>query len=168
MVDQKIEKLSDEAEKTEARVGSLVNAVDGVKSEVEENREQLRKTIGELTSVKGDLGVKSGLIATNATELEALEELGRRNYYAFDITKSRQSQRVGPIDIKLKKADRRRNRYTMELLVDDKKVEKRNRTLLEPVQFYVPGARIPHEIVVNKIEKNHIVGYLSSPKVKKR
>ena len=112
--------------------------------------------------------MQSGLIATNATEFEALEELGRGNYHAFDITKSRQSQRVGPIDIKLKKADRRGNCYTMELLVDDKKVEKRNRTLLEPVQFYVPGARIPHEIVVNKIEKNYIVGYLSSPKVKKR
>ncbi len=167
-VDQKVEKLSVEAEKTEARVGSLVNAVDSVKSEVEKNREELQKTISELTSVKGDLGVKSGLIATNANELEALQELGQRNYYAFDITKSDHSQRVGPIDIRLKKASGKRNRYTMELLVDDKKVEKKNRTLLEPVQFYFVGARVPHEIVVNKIEKSRIVGYLSSPKVQKR
>ena len=143
VVDQKIEKLSDEAEKTEARVGSLVSAVDGVKSDVEKNREQLQKTIGELTSVKGDLGVKSGLIATNATELEALQELGRRNYHAFDITKSRQSQPVGPIDIRLKKADRRRNRYTMELLVDDKKVEKKNRTLLDPSSSTSPALASP-------------------------
>ena len=167
-VDQKVEQLSVEAEKTEARVGALVNTVDGVKSEVEKNREELQKTIGELTSVKGDLGVKSGLIATNAAELEALQELGDRNYHAFDITKSRHSQRVGSIDIRLKKASHKHNRYTMELLVDDKKVEKKNRTLLEPVQFYVVGARIPHEIVVNKIEKNRVVGYLSSPKVQKR
>ena len=167
-VDQKVEKLSAEAEKTQARVGSLVSEVDGVKSDVEKNREDLRKTIGELTSVKGDLGVKSGLIATNVAELEALQELGHRNYHTFDITKSRHSQRVGSIDIKLKKASHKRNRYTMELLVDDKTVEKKNRTLLEPVQFYVADARIPHEIVVNKIEKNRIVGYLSSPKAKKR
>ena len=167
-VDQKVEKLSTEAEKTQARVGSLVNTVDDVRSEVEKNREELQKTIGELTSVKGDLGVKSGLIATNAAELEALQELGQRNYHAFDITKSRHSQRVGSIDIRLKKASHKRNHYTMELLVDDKKVEKKNKTLLEPVQFYVAGARIPHEIVVNKIEKNRIVGYLSSPKVQKR
>ena len=167
-VDQKVEKLSTEAEKTQARVGSLVNAVDGVKSDVEKNREELQKTIGELTSVKGDLGVKSGLIATNAAELEALQELGHRDYHAFDITKSRHSQRVGSIDIRLKKASHKRNRYTMELLVDDKKVEKKNRTLLEPVQFYVAGARIPHEIVVNKIQKNRVVGYLSSPKDEKR
>ena len=167
-VDRKVEKLSVEAEKTEARVGSLVNAVDGVKSEVEKNREELQKTISELTSVKGDLGVKSGLIATNANELEALQELGQRNYHAFDVTKSDHSQRVGPIDIRLKKASRKRNRYTMELLVDDKRVEKKNRTLLEPVQFYFVGARIPHEIVVNNIEKNRVVGYLSSPKVQKR
>ena len=103
-VDQKVEKLSAETEETEARVGSLVNAVDGVKSEVEKNREELQKTIAELTSVKGDLGVKSGLIATNASELEALQELGQRNYHAFDITKSRHSQRVGSIDIRLKPA----------------------------------------------------------------
>ena len=70
--------------------------------------------------------------------------------------------------LSVKKASRKRNRYTMELLVDDKKVEKKNRTLLEPVQFYLIGARIPQEIVVNKIEKNRIVGYLSSPKVQKR
>ena len=121
-MDQKVEKLSTEAEKTQARVGSLVNTVDDVRSEVEKNREELQKTIGELTSVKGDLGVKSGLIATNAAELEALQELGQRNYHAFDITKSRHSQRVGSIDIRLKKASHKRNHYTMELLVDDKKV----------------------------------------------
>ena len=167
-VDQKVEKLSAQAQEAEARVGSLVNEVDGVKSDVEKNREALQKTIGELTSVKGDLGVKSGLIATNAAELEALQKLGHRNYHAFDITKSQHSQRVGSIDIRLKKASRKRNRYTMELLVDDKKVEKKNRTLLEPVQFYVAGARIPHEIVVSKIQKNRVVGYLSSPKAKKR
>ena len=97
-----------------------------------------------------------------------LRELGERNYYEFDLTKTKEPQRVGSIQIKLKRVDQKRNKFTVDIWADDKRIEKKNKTLLEPVQFYVIGSRQPYELVVNKLDKNRIVGYLATPKVKKR
>ena len=167
-VDGKVSELSQVAADTDSKVGSLTGTVEGVQQDVAKNRQEIQQTLRELKTVRGDLGVQSGLIATNGTELNALRELGARNYYDFDITKTKQPQRVGAIQVRLKKADRKRNKYTIELWADDKRIEKKNKTLLEPVQFYVLGSRIPYEIVVQKLEKNHIVGYLATPKVAAR
>ena len=156
--------LAEYREATETEVGELGGRVDTVKSEVEATRAELEKTINELSSVKGDLGVQSGLIATNADELEALKSLGERNYYEFDLGRTKRPQRVGPVSVKLTGTDRKRNRYSIELWADDKRIVKRRKTLLEPVQFYVEGARVPYELLVNRIDNGVIAGYLATPK----
>ncbi|MCB1021736.1 MAG: hypothetical protein KDC27_17520, partial [Acidobacteria bacterium] len=56
-------------------------------------------------------------------------------------------------------------RFTLDLMVDDKDIVKKNKTALEPVQFYAAGYRQPYELVVFEVNKNQIVGYLSTPKV---
>jgi hypothetical protein len=109
----------------------------------------------------------SGLIATNSKELSALRELGERDYIEFRVGRSKDLQRVGDINIRLKKADVKRNRFSLELVADDKRVEKKDRNINEPVQFYVLSkARQPYEMVVNEVRKDEIVGYLAVPKLK--
>ena len=109
--------------------------------------------------------MQSGYIATNGKEIAALKRLGERNIIEFNLGKSKQPQRVGDISLTLKKADPKRNKYTIEVLADDKTTEKKDRTINEPVQFYVAkGGRLPYEIVVNQVGKDKIVGYLSTPK----
>jgi hypothetical protein len=44
-------------------------------------------------------------------------------------------------------------------------VEKRDRSINEPVQLYVAGNRQPEEIVINEVSKDEVKGYLSMPKV---
>ena len=158
------ENLAEYRETTKTEVGALGGRVDTVKQEVDQNRAELEKTIADLTSVKGDLGVQSGLIATNGDELAALKRLGERNYYEFNLARTKKPQRVGPVSIKLSGTDRKRNRYSIELWADDKRIVKRRKTLLEPVQFYVEGARVPYELVVNQIDNGTIGGYLATPK----
>jgi hypothetical protein len=109
----------------------------------------------------------SGLIATNAEELMQLKALGDRNYYEFDLRKQKQPVKVGDVLVRLTKADTKRNRFTIEVIADDKKVEKKDRTLNEPIQFYTMSARQPYELVVNNVQKDRIVGYLATPKVRK-
>ena len=157
-------KLAEYQETTTTEVGALGGRVDTVKQEVDANRAELEKTIAALTTVKGDLGVQSGLIATNAGELDALKRLGERNYYEFNLARTKRPQRVGPVSIKLSGTDRKRNRYSIELWADDKRIVKRRKTLLEPVQFYVQGSRVPYELVVNQIDNGNIGGYLATPK----
>lgn len=156
--------LAEYQEDTRSEVGALGGRVDTVQERVDATRAELAKTIAELTSVKGDLGVQSGLIATNGDELAALQRLGERNYYEFNLGRTKKPQRVGPVSVRLSGTDRKRNRYSIELWADDKKIVKRRKTLLEPVQFYVEGARTPYELVVNKIDSGAIAGYLATPK----
>ena len=107
----------------------------------------------------------SGLVATNGTQIQELRNLGDRNIYEFTLAKNGGTQKVGDIELVLKKADTGHNRFTLDVLADDKRVEKRDRTVNEPVQFYTSKAHQPYEIVVNQVQKNQIVGYLATPKV---
>jgi chromosome segregation ATPase len=147
------------------RVGEVSTEVGAVKTEVATTKTELEKTIGDLKRVRGDLGEQSGLIATNGKELQALKALGERNYFEFRLPKSKQPQRVGDIMLTLKKADVKKNRFTVELIADDKKVEKKDKSINEPLQFYTSKARQPYELVINEVSKDLVVGYLATPKV---
>lgn len=164
---QQIDEIKSRAEQATARLTDITSEVGTVKNEVAASRSEIDKTIAELRRVTGDLGVLSGLIATNSKELAALKQLGDRDYYEFNLAKKSGPQRIGDVVVQLKKADMKRNRFTVEIVADDKKVEKKDRTVNEPVQFYVPSkARIPYELVVNEVKKDVVVGYLAAPKVK--
>ena len=147
-----------------SKVADINSNLAAVKTQTEANKADLQRTIAALTSTQGDLGVQSGLIATNAKELAALIALGERNYTEFDLKKSKKNTRIGSLLVRLRKTDTKKNKYTVEVIVDDKLVEKKDKTINEPVQFLIRGSRIPYEFVVNEVRKNEIVGYLSEPK----
>lgn len=155
-------KLSD----INTEVGSVKSDVGAVKTEVANARNEIDKTIGDLHRVRGDMGEMSGLIATNSKELAALRTLGEKNYYEFNLAKSAGQQRVGDVQLLVKKADKKRSRYTVDLMVEDKRVEKKDKTVNEPVQFYVSSkSRQAYELVVYEVQKDRIIGYLAAPKV---
>jgi chromosome segregation ATPase len=148
-----------------SKIGEVSTEVGSVKQEVAANKNELEKTIADLKSVRGDLGEQSGLIATNGRELSALKALGDRSYYEFNLVKAKQPTKISDITVLLKKADVKANKYTIELVADDKRFEKKDKNVNEPVQFYISKYRQPCEIVVNEIKKDRVVGYLSQPKV---
>ncbi len=152
------------ATQADAKIGAVSGDVTAVRGEVASTKAELEKTIANLSKVTGDLGVQSGYIATNGKELAALKALGERNYIEFNLGKTKAPQRVGDITLLLKKTDPKKNRYTVEVQADDKVTEKKDKSINEPVQFYVQKAKQPYELVVNSVGKDKIVGYLSSPK----
>ena len=160
-----LSKVREDANSTKSRVGEVSTDLATVKTDAAATRAELEKTISDLKSTRGDLGVQSGLIATNGKELAALRALGERNYTEFRLTKEKTPRKVGEVQIRLKSADMKKNRYTIELIADDKLVEKKDKTVNEPVQFMLSRATQPFEIVVNEVKKDMIAGYISSPKV---
>ncbi len=144
-------------------VSSVKTDVGGVKTDVAQTKTELQNTQAQLQSMKGDLGVQSGLIATNHDELEILKHKGDRNYYEFILHKN-QRQPVSTVGLELKKADTKHSRYTLNVYADDKKIEKKDRGLNEPVQFYTGKDNYLYELVVNNITKDQIQGYVSTPK----
>lgn len=158
--------LQQEQVATKGALGGLSSDVVGVKGEVKSTKEDLEATRTELRRVIGDLGVQSDLVAHNRTEIEQLRQRGERDYVEFDLRKSSRRQRFGPVQLELKKTDEKRQKYTLTLVADDRTIEKKDKTVFEPVQFYLEGYAQPTEIVVNQIQKDRIVGYLSVPKKK--
>jgi hypothetical protein len=160
-----------EEKQTQQQVGAVasdVNAVKsdvgGVKTDVAATQADLATTKTQLTRVMGDAGVMSGLIATNHDELEELKHRGDRNYYEFTLQKGAPAKNVGTIKVQLKKVDQKRSKYTLAVSSDDKNIEKKDKNLDEPVQFYSGKTPALFEIVVNDIGKNTVTGYLSAPK----
>lgn len=146
-------------------VGSVRTEVGAVKTDMASANTAIQDTRSELQRARGDMGMMSGLIATNAKEVQQLRDLGDRNIFEFTLNRNNTMQRVGDIQVSLKKADAKRNRYTVAVMADDKTVEKKDKSLNEPVQFYTARARQPYELVVNQVTKDKVVGYLATPKV---
>ncbi|MFY9854742.1 MAG: hypothetical protein WAK26_12780 [Terracidiphilus sp.] len=165
-------KLASAQKQTAQAVTGLATDVNGVKTDVGGVRTDLGKTqsdlattISQLTSMKGDLSDHSSLIARNHDELELLKHKGDRTYYEFTLNKG-QRKPVGTISLELKKADAKRNRFTVVVDSDDKQYEKRDRSVNEPLQFYSGKEPMLFEIVVNSVggKNQSISGYLSAPK----
>jgi septal ring factor EnvC (AmiA/AmiB activator) len=150
---------------TTTKFGQVTTQISGTQSDLSATKADLEATKGKLQSTIGDLGVQSGLIARNHDEVEELKRLGERDIFEFSLNKSAKSpDRVGPIQVQLRKVDTKHYRYTVNVVADDKTIEKKDKTVGEPVQFYVRGARAPYEIVVFDLSKDQAKGYLSTPK----
>lgn len=163
-------KFESEHQDTQKKISSAPSDVSGVKTDVGgaktdlgNTQAQLKSDEAQMQSMKGDLGVQSGLIATNGRELDILKHRGDRHIYEFTLKKGKK-QAVSTVSLELKKADAKHSRYTLVVYADDKKIEKKDRGLNEPVQFYTGKDNYLYELVVNSIEKNQVKGYLSTPK----
>ena len=145
-------------------VASVKTDVGGVKTDVATTRSDLETTKSQLQRVVGDAGVMSGLIATNHSELEILKHKGDRNYVEFTLQKGAKPTLLATVSLQLKKVDEKHSRYTLAVSADDRNIEKKDKNLDEPVQFYTGKDPVLFELVVNNIEKNKVSGYLSTPK----
>jgi DNA anti-recombination protein RmuC len=147
-----------------SEVSNVKTDVGGVKTDVAKTQNDLAGAISQLQSMKGDLSDHSSLIARNHDELEVLKHKGDRNYYEFTLNKG-EKKPVGTVSLELKKSDAKKSKFTVIVYADDKRYEKKDRNLNEPLQFYSGKDPALYEIVVNSIgAKNQIAGYLSTPK----
>ncbi len=136
--------------------------------ELASNREEVEKARndlqGNLNSTRDEL---NGSIARTHDELVALEKRGEKNYVEFQLDKSKNFQRVGPISLSLRKVDFKKKHYDLNMMVDDFQLQKKNVNLFEPVWITLSDRPQPIELVVNEIHKDEIKGYISEPKYKK-
>src|SRR3954452_19587987 len=162
------QKLREESQKNigavATEVGGVKTDVAGAKTDIAATRSDLEATKAKLQSAIGDLGVQSGLIAHTREELEYLKHRGDRNIFEFTLKKGEHPKPVSTISLALKKVDAKKGKFSMNVVADDRTIEKKDRTVNEPMQFYTGRDRSLYEVVVMSAEKNSITGYLSTPK----
>lgn len=157
---QQLVAMDSEVKNQLARKAST-DEVQAVSGEVGGVRTDLDATKKDLQMARSEMGT---LIAKNHDDIETLRRLGERDYTEFTIAVKNNLQKVGDITVELRSTDPKRNQCSLAIVVDDKRTEKRNRTINEPIFFYSHGAHQPMEVVINQVEKNKVVGYLSVPK----
>lgn len=134
-----------------------------IQKQLNDQGRQIASTREDLTSTRTELGAS---IAKTHDQLVMLEKKGERNYYEFEVEKNSQFQHQGPVGIRLRKTNPKQQYADLELLVNDLKLSKKHVNVYEPVVFNSPDTKLPVELVINKISKNHIHGYVSEPKYK--
>lgn len=144
-------------------VSGVKTDVGGVKTDLSATKSELANAEAAMQTMKGDMGLQSGLIATNAKELEILKHMGDRNIYEFTLRKGKR-QAVSTVGLELKKADEKHSKFTLVVYSDDRAIQKKDRNLDEPIQFYTGKDHLLYELVVNNIAKNQIQGYIATPK----
>ncbi len=146
-----------------SEVSSVKTDVGSAKTDIQKTQTDLAATNSKLERTIGDLGVQSGLVAHNASELEMLKRKGERNYYDFTLQKGARTP-VSTVSLQLKKVDVKKSRFTLNVIADDKTIEKKDKTVNEPLQFYTGRDHMLYELVVFTADKNAVTGYLSTPK----
>lgn len=161
--DEQAQQLAAMDKQVEDEIASKASAeeVKAVSGEVGGVRTDLDATKKDLQMARSEMGT---LIAKNHDEIEVLRRLGERDYIEFTIAEKNKPQKVGDITVELRSTDPKKNQCNLALVVNDKRTEKRNRTIDEPIFFYVHGAHQPTEVVINQVQKNKVIGYLSVPK----
>jgi small-conductance mechanosensitive channel len=148
--------VSGEMAGVKSEMGLFKSDSASIRADLDATKQRLDQTIG-------DLGVQTGLIAHTRDELEVLKHRGDRNYYEFSLAKGKMTP-VGTISLELRKSNPKKSKFTLNVMADDRTIEKKDRTANEPLQFYSGRERMLYEIVVNTVEKNRVIGYLATPK----
>jgi hypothetical protein len=137
-----------------AKFGTLTGDIAGTRADLEATKQALTGTKGELTSA----------IARTHDELVALAHRSDRDYFEFNLAKRNIKQKVGTVTLELTKTNQKKNQFTVNLYFDDKRTERKDKSINEPIYFYVQGASSALELVVNKLGKDSVAGYVSTPK----
>jgi hypothetical protein len=142
------------------QLGALTQDMTATRTDLEGTKKVLDSTRSDLGMTRTEFGT---LIARNHDEVEQLRKMGDRDYFEFNLSR-KQAQHVAGVILDLRKTNPKRHRFTVNLTVDDVEVEKKDRTINEPIFFYVSGVKKPFEIVVNEVKSDQVKGYLSTPK----
>jgi chromosome segregation ATPase len=168
---QEAAKLNDEATQkisaldtsvhTELATKAATDDVKNVDTKVTKVSTDLDATREDLKMAKSEMGT---LIARNHDEIDQLRRLGERDYVEFTIAGRNKPQKVGNVTVELKGVNQKKNQFSVAMTVEDKLFNKKNRALNEPIFFYTSGTHLPEELVINKVSKDQISGYVSIPK----
>jgi hypothetical protein len=159
-----IAQTKEEVSKVSSDVTNVKGDVGGVKTDVASTKTDLEATKAKLEHAIGDLGVQSGLIAHTRDDLDVLKHKGDRNYSEFTLVKGASPSPIATVALQLKKCDPKKGKYTMNVTADDRVIEKKDRNMNEPIQFYSGRDHMLFELVVWTVDKNKVTGYLSTPK----
>jgi uncharacterized coiled-coil protein SlyX len=157
--------------KAKQRTAAQNKRIKELQSQLADQQQQLKDTQDQVAQTRTDLegSVNStrdelnGSIARTHDELVALEQKGERNYVEFDLVKAKHFLPAAGVALSLRKADPKHKTYDLAMVVNDDQLSKKHVNLYEPI-WIMDSDQQQVQVVVNKIDKDRVHGYVSAPK----
>ena len=144
--------------------GEIKKQVTEANSNISDLREVTSRNAGEIESTKTAVASVREATDANRKQISDVQYSLARDVYNFELTENTGIMKVFNVSLRLKNVELSKQRYDMEIYAGDKRLKKDNQLLNEPIYFYVAGVQKPYELVVTKLDKKHVIGYLSVPK----
>jgi septal ring factor EnvC (AmiA/AmiB activator) len=161
---QSVDALRDQTAGIENQVGEMDVRMGQVSSNISDLREQTTRNRQDIEGAASSLESLGTAVEGNRQEIAGVKRSLDREYYNFELLKNGGIMKVFDIALTLKKVNFKDQRFTLEILADGKRINKKGQSINEPIYFYLEGQKKPYEVVVNRVDKNLVVGYLSVPK----
>jgi len=144
--------------------GEIKKQVTEANSNISDLREVSSRNAGEIESTKTAVASVREATDANAKQISDVKHSLARDVYNFELTENTGIMKVNEVSLRLKDVELSKQRYDMEIFAGDKRLKKNDQLLNEPIYFYVEGVQKPYELTVTKLDKKHVIGYLSVPK----
>ena len=159
------EEVDQKTEGMEQQVGAVSNRLDETNSNMSGLEEATASNRSEIAGNRESLGSLTTKVDSNAEEIGGVKRSLDRDYYNFELQRSGGVMKVFSVSMMLKNTDFKNQRYHVEIVADGRRLNKKRVNVNEPIFFYVEGQKKPYEILVNRVDKKFVVGYLSVPKI---
>ena len=150
------------------QTGEISERVQQANANIADLRDSSNQNHTDIESQEESIGQLQSQVTTTEERLAALKDTVERAYYHFEISEKSGFMKTLDVSLRLRDADFRKQRYDLDIFSGRKRIQKKDQPINEPIYFYVDGFQHPYEILVNKVEKSFVVGYLSVPKSRTR
>ncbi len=156
--------LADRASGIEAEVGEVNDRLSQANSNIGELRDMTTANRGDIEGNRTAIGEVRTTADGNTGVIDGVKRSLEREYYNFELEKKGGIMKVFDVALNLKKTNFKDQKFTLEIIANGKRIQKKGHAINEPIFFYAGGDNKRYELLVNRIEKNLIVGYVSVPK----
>ena len=150
---------------------------EGIRKENQGIRKKVDKVSSGLTNLKEITGVNRAGLAGSKRRLdrldrdldatgERLSQLSRsleRERIEFELQEKGGFIKVFDVHLNLRDANARKQRFDLDIYVGRNRIRKKHQYANEPVYFFVEGVEKPYEVVITRIVRNQVAGYLTVP-----
>ena len=156
--------LKKKAENLRIETMRIQSGVDKVSSDVARIREDNMNNLNKITTNHDVISQIQKQSDTTKKNLSKLQKSLSRDYYNFELHEKAGKIKVFDILIGLKDVNLRRGQYNLEVFAAGKRLRWKKRHVNEPIYFYMKADKKPYEIVVTRLGKKTVAGYLSTSK----
>lgn len=149
---------------TTQRIARLQQGIGDLEKNQNANNQAWQATTDRLADMAGQVGTDNVQILRNQDELNELVNRTEMEAIPFELLRGSNPTPVGPVSLVLKATNPKRQSYTVCVYVQPSCIELKNRMIHEVVQFVTARNGAPLEIVVTRIVKDEILGYLEVPR----